>query len=221
MGSSRVCYRLSLWRSVIQNGGSINLLPLEMVVSTVGPNAQSACVMHSWKWVNSNSLCVAEAMKVQQWCMASAADPLPSDDSGGIPDGDGPEVIKLPVAAKGLLSVASFDTIARPRAKLKQGSVALLDSNLHNLNVRTAGSSTPVRTDSMDEGYDLSLAISAHSVPAQTQAEPSFVKKRELAVKESGKELEGIAGGDTGGVAHVPNNALFEPQIKRNRPSAP
>ncbi len=154
--------------------------------------------------------------------MASAADLLPSDDSGGIPDGDGPEVTKLPVAAKDLLSVASFDTIARPRAKVKQGSVALLDSNLHNLNVRTAGSSTPVRTDGIDEGYDLSLAISAHSVPAQTQAEPSFFKKRELAVKESGKELvEGIAGGDTGGVSHIPNNDLFEPQIKRNRPSAP
>jgi hypothetical protein len=36
---------------------AINLLPLEMVVSTVGLYAQSACVMHSWKWVNSNSLC--------------------------------------------------------------------------------------------------------------------------------------------------------------------
>jgi hypothetical protein len=177
--------------------------------------------MHSWKWVNINSLCVAEAMKVQQWCMASAADMLPSDDSGGIPDGDCPEVTKLPVAAKDPLSVSSFDTIARPRAIVKQGSVALLDSNLHNLNVRTAGSSTPVHTDGIDEGYDLSLAISAHSVPAQTQAEPSFFKKRELAMKESGKELEGIAGGDTGGVARVTNNDLFEPQMKRNRPSGP
>ncbi len=192
-----------------------------MVVSTVGPYAQSACVMHSWKWVNSNSLCVAEAMKVQQWCMASAADQLPSDESGGIPDGDAPEVTKLPVTAKDLLSVASFDTIARPLAKVKQGSVALLDSNLHNMNVRTVGSSTPVRTDSIEEGYDLSLAISAHSAPAQTQGEPSFFKKRDLAMKEPAKELEGIAGGDTGGVARVPTNDHFEPQIKRNRPSGP
>ncbi len=153
--------------------------------------------------------------------MASAGDLLPSDDSGGIPDGDAPEVTKLPVAAKDLLSVASFDTIARPRAKVKQGSVALLDSNLHNMNVRTAGSSTPVRMDGIDDGYDLSLAISAHSAPAQTQAEPSLFKKRELAMKEPGNELEGIAGGDTGGVARLPNNDLFEPQIKRNRPSGP
>ncbi len=54
-----------------------------------------------------------------------------------------------------------------------------------------------------------------------TQAEPSLFKKRELAMKEPGNELEGIAGGDTGGVARLPNNDLFEPQIKRNRPSGP
>jgi hypothetical protein len=40
-------------------------------------------------------------------------------------------------------------------------------------------------------------------------------------MKEPGNELEGIAGGDTGGVARLPNNDLFEPQIKRNRPSGP
>ncbi|CAK9215167.1 unnamed protein product [Sphagnum troendelagicum] len=188
------------WTSGVDLGRLLDMLQLDII--TTNDNLQ-------------------EAMKVQQWCMASAGDLLPSDDSGGIPDGDGAEVTKLPVAAKDPLSVSSFDTIARPRAKVKQVSVALLDSNLHNLNVRTAGSSTPGCSDGIDEGHDLSLAISAHSVSAQTQAEPSFFKKRDLAMKESGKELEGIAGDDTGGVARVPNNDLFEPKAKRNRPSGP